>query len=417
MSQTRCFRSLRFAFFTTLVVMLAAMPALGEDWPQWRGPRGDGTSTETGIPIKWGPAENTAWKTPIPGKGHSSPVVWGERVFVTSCLDIENKQLLLCLDRKTGKILWTREQPFGRQKAIHKLNSHASSTPAADGKYVFITFHDQPKFVACCYDFEGKLVWKKSPGEFHSKHGFCSSPIMYKDTILLNADQDAEAYLVALDKATGAEKWRAKRPGIRSYTPPVVFDIHGTKQLVFSGSNCIASYDPDTGKERWFIDGPTEQFVASLVYKNDVLFMTYGFPKRGIIGIDPGGSGNVTSTHVLYNDSPGSGGYVPSPIAHGDWFFNVSDEGIGTCREGKSGKLLWRERLGRHHSASPVASGAHLYFPDDDGNTWVLKAGPTFDVVHKNPIGEEIYASFAISRGQIFLRGLQHLYCIGPASR
>jgi hypothetical protein len=396
--------------------MTAAVTALrAEDWPQWRGPRMDGTSLETGIPLRWGPAENIVWKTPIPGRGYSTPSIVGDRIFVTSALEPENKQLLLALERKTGKVLWTREQPFRRQLAIHKLNSHASSTPAVDAKHVFTTFHDQPHFVVCCHDWDGNLVWKKSPGEFHSKHGFCSSPILHKDTIILNGDQDAEAYIVAMDRGTGAEKWRIKRPGIRSYCPPVILDIHGKKQMVVAGAKTTAGYDPDTGKQLWIIDGPTEQFVASLVYRNNVLFMTYGFPKRGILGIDPTGTGNVTRTHVLYNDSPGAGGYVPSPIAHGDHFFNVSDEGIATCREGKTGKLLWKERLGRHHSASPVSSGAQLFFPDDDGNTWVLKASPTFEVVYKNQIGEEIYASLAVSQGHIYLRGLKHLYCIGSA--
>jgi outer membrane protein assembly factor BamB len=414
-------RSTRRLFVATsslLAVLSLTAAALAEDWPGWRGPRGDGTSTETGVPLKWSQTENIVWKTPIPGKGHSSPVIWGDRIFVSSSVDDQQKQQLLCLERTTGKVIWTQEQSFKKQLKIHKLNSHASSTPATDGKYVYFTFHDQPHFVVCCYDFNGKLVWKKSPGDFYSVHGFCSAPVLYKDTLLLNGDQDKKsAYLVALDKATGDEKWRAARPGVRSYCPPVVFDIHGKKQLVIAGSNCVASYDPDNGKQIWIIDGPTEQYVASLVYRNDILFMTYGFPLRGVMGINPDGQGNVTNTHVLYNDSPGSGGYVPSPIAHGDYFFNFSDEGFGTCREGKTGKLLWRERMGRHISASPVSSGDYLFIPDDDGKTWVLKAGPTYELVHKNEIGEEVYASLAISRGQIFLRGLNNLYCIGTTNK
>lgn len=400
---------------TASLLFFALVPGLcAEDWPGWRGPRGDGTSLETGIPLKWGPSENIAWKTPIPGKGHSSPAIWGERIFVTSADEQADQQLLLCLERTSGKMLWTRALPFKKQKLIHKLNSHASSTPATDGQHVWTTYHDQPRFVVCCWDMDGKLVWSRSPGEFHSKHGFCASPLLYKDAVIVNGDQDDKAaYLVALDKATGKELWRARRPGIRSYCPPVLFDVKGKKQIVIAGSECVAGYDPDTGKEIWKIDGPTEQFVASLVQKGDILFMTYGFPKRGIIGIDPTGTGNVTQTHILYNDSPGAGGYVPSPIAHGDYFFNVSDEGIATCRLGKTGELLWKERIAVHTSASPVSAGEYLYFPADDGVTTVLKAGPKFEVVAKNAIGEEVYASLAISRGQIFLRGLKHLYCIG----
>lgn len=396
-----------------LILFGFSATARAEDWPQWRGPRGDGSSTETDIPLKWSASENIAWKVPLPGRGYSSPVVWGDRIFLTTCLESEAKHVTLCLDRLTGKTVWEQPLPMTLQKLIHKRNSHASSTPATDGKYVFVTFHDQPNFIACCYDFDGKLVWKKSPGQFHSKHGFCSSPILYKDTVILNGDQDAEAYLVAWDKATGTEKWRAKRPGIRSYCPPVIFDVHGKKQMVLAGAETTAAYDPDTGKQIWIIDGPTEQFVASFIYHNDVLFMTYGFPKLGIMGINPEGTGNITKTNVLYND-PRGGGYVPSPYAHGDYFFNVDDKGIATCRECKTGKLVWLERLGgRLHSASATGWGDYVYFPDNDGNTYVLKAGPKYDVVQKNVIGEEINGSLAFSHGQIYLRGMKNLYCIG----
>jgi len=400
--------------FVVLAGIVTALPARAEDWPQWRGPRGDGTSTETGIPTKWTATENVAWKTPIPGRGYSSPIVSGDRIFLTTALEDVEKQQLHCLDRKTGKILWTQEQPFKKQQRIHKLNSHASGTPTTDGKAVYVTFHDQPHYVVCAYDFDGKLLWKKSPGDFYSVHGFCSPPVLYQDSVILNGDQDNKAaYLVALDKHTGAEKWRVQRPGIRSYCPPVIIDVAGKKQLVFAGAKTTAAYDPATGKQIWNIDGPTEQFVASAVYRNGVLFMTYGFPLRGHIGINPTGSGNVTKTHILYNDSPGAGGYVPSPVAHGDYFFNVSDEAFATCREAKTGKLLWKERLGKHFTASPVEAGGLLYFTADDGLTTVLKPGPTLEVVQKNPLGEEVFASFAISQGQIFLRGAQHLYCIG----
>jgi outer membrane protein assembly factor BamB len=423
------------AVFASVICLALANTVRAEDWPGWRGPRGDGTSTETNIPLKWSATENVAWKTPIPGKGHSSPVVWGDRVFLTTCLEKEGKHLLLCLDRKTGQVLWQKEEPIKLQRAIHKLNSYASSTVATDGKHVFVTFHDLPHFVVCCYEVDGKLVWKKSPGDFYSTHGFCSSPLLYKDLVILNGDQDSpngpygnknlkksgmafDSYLVALDKTTGEERWRVKRPhNIRSYTPPVLFDLAGKKQVVFSGSQNVSSYDPDTGKQLWIVDkGPTEQFVSSLVQGNGLIFMTYGFPKRGYAAIRPDGSGDVSTTHVAYNIER-DGGYVPSPIAHGDYFFFVNDEGLASCVEAKTGKNRWKERLGKHHSGSPVSADGYLYFPDDFGVTWVLKPGPKFEVVQKNELGEDSYSSFAISRGQIFIRTVNNLYCIGkPAT-
>ncbi|MFN4260654.1 MAG: PQQ-binding-like beta-propeller repeat protein [Gemmataceae bacterium] len=384
-----------------------------EEWPAWRGPRGDGTSLDTNIPLRWSETENVLWKVPVPGIGHSSPIVWGDRIFVTTCVEDKEERVLLCLDRRTGKVLWQRVVFTAPLEGKHRLNSFASSTPATDGKHVWVTFLQDPKIIVACYDMEGTLVWKQSPGEFHSKHGFCSPPIPYKDKIIVNGDQDAKAYIVALDKETGKEHWRIDRPNrTRSYCPPLIVEAGGKTQMVLSGSLCVASYDPDTGKQIWIIDGPTEQFVASLVYGDGVLFMTYGYPKLGIMGIRPDGSGNITKTHVLYDD-PRGGGYVPSPIAEGRYCFNVNDKGIASCREAKTGKLLWLERLGRHHSASPVSANGYLYFPDDYGITYVLKAGPTFEVVAKNTLDDECYASFAVSRGQLFIRTLHHLYCIG----
>jgi outer membrane protein assembly factor BamB len=398
------------AFFA---VFLLTSTVVGADWPGWRGPHGDGRSDETGIPFKWSKTENIAWKVAIPGKGHSSPVIWGDRIFVTSCIEGEAKRMLCCLDRKTGETKWEKVVLQAKLEGKHKLNSYASSTPATDGKCVWVTFLDIDKVLVACYDFDGKEVWRKEPGKFKSVHGFCSPPILYKDLLILNGDHDGDGYLVALDKASGEEKWRTERPNkTRSYCPPLVIDVAGKKQLVFSGSKCVASYNPDTGEQLWIVDGPTEQFVASLVYTNNVLFLTYGFPKLGVMGIKPDGSGNVTKTHVLYNIENG-GGYVPSPIAEGGYCFVVRDGGAAACYEAKSGERKWDKKLGPHHSASPVSAEGRLYFVDDDGLTWVLKASDKFEVLAKNDLGEECYASPAISQGQLFIRGIHHLYCIG----
>jgi hypothetical protein len=259
-----------------------------------------------------------------------------------------------------------------------------------------------------------------SPGEFYSVHGFCSPPILYKDMVIINGDQDAPAYIVALEKATGKEVWRANRPNkTRSYCPPLIIDHKGQKQLVLSGSKSVASYDPDTGKQLWVIDGPTEQFVASLVYEEGQLFMTAGFPQYHVMAIDPSGSGNVTKTHVTWHHrgSNKDMSYVPSPIAHAGHFFLVSDTGNASCYNVKSGERLWLEPLGEHHSASPIEAGGLLYFPDDKGTTWVIKAGSKFEVVSKNELGEACSASPAVSRGQIFIRTLNTLWCIGEAAK
>jgi outer membrane protein assembly factor BamB len=410
--------------FAALALLACAAGLHAEDWPGWRGPRGDGTSLEAGIPLQWGVSENVRWKAAIPGKGHSSPVVSGERIFLTTCLEETGDRLLLCLNARDGSERWRRTVLTAKLERKHRLNSFASSTPVTDGQHVWVTFLDYPDMAVVCYDADGKEVWRRSPGKLLSVHGFCTSPVLHKDLLILNGDQDAQAYLVALDKHTGKEVWRTDRPNrTRSYCTPILIESPskpGVTQLVLGGSKCVASYDADTGKQLWLIDGPTEQYVASLVYTDDVLFLTTGFPEFHLMGIRPDGSGNITgSPHVAWhiphaeNKNGKYASYVPSPLAAAGHFFVVSDLGWLGCVEARTGHRLWNERLGKHHSASPVLVGGHLLLPDDDGTTWVVKASPKFELVRKNVLGEECYASPAVANGCLFVRTLNHLWCIG----
>ncbi len=409
-----------------LGLLVLSVPARAGDWPGWRGPHGDGTSDEKGLPVKWSAADNVAWKTPIPGKGHSSPIVSGDRVFLTTCLEQDAKgkagRMLLCLDRRDGAILWQKEVVSAKLEKLHPRNSRASSTPATDGKHVFVTFLDpsdpkEPRAIVGCYDFDGHRVWQKSPGRFSSVHGFCSSPLLYKDTVIVNCDHDGDGYVVSLGKADGEPRWRIERPNkTRSYCAPLIVEAAGKMQMVMSGSKCVASYDPDTGKPWWIIDGPTEQFVSSLVFLDNTFFLTAGFPTYHYLGIRPDGAGNVTDTHVAWHHqvkNAREGAYVPSPIAYSKWFFAVSDDGILNCFEARGGEWKWKKQLGKHHSASPVLAGGHLYFTADNGDTYVLKAAEAFELVGVNPLGEEVFSSPAVADGQIFIRGDKHLFCIG----
>ncbi|HKB42630.1 MAG TPA: PQQ-binding-like beta-propeller repeat protein [Gemmataceae bacterium] len=391
--------------------------ATSANWAQWRGPSGQGYSDDTRAPLSWSETENLLWKTRLPGSGHSTPIVWGDRVFLTAASDRGAERYVLCVRAGDGKVLWQKTAARGvAPERSHVWNGWASPSCTTDGQHVYAFFGTPGLF---CYDMEGKLVWKKSPGEFHSRHGFCSSPLLYKDMVIFNGDQDAVAYIVALDQATGEERWRTDRPNrTRSYVPPVIFEAAGRPQMVLSGSKCVASYDPDTGKQIWIIDGPTEQFVASMVYAEGIFFITGGFPDWHVLGIKPDGQGNVTETHILWRDKGQDiCSYVPSPVAWGSHFFIVSDVGNATCFDAKTGKRMWKEKLGRHHSASPVAAGGYLYFPDDNGITYVVKAGPSYELVSKNEVGENCYASPALSRGRIYLRTAKSLFCIGEVTK
>lgn len=405
-----------------LAVLVLTLPLFAENWPGWRGPRGDGTSTEKGIPLDFGTAKNVRWRIDLPGSGYSSPAIFGDRIFLTSCDEKTNQRILLCLDRAGGKELWRRTVLTADLEKKHGLNSFASGTPACDGERVYVAFLAFPDMICVCYDLQGKELWRKSPGKLLSRHGFCTSPVIHNDLVILNGDQDATAYVVALDRKSGEEKWRANRPNkTRSYCTPILIDDplrKGRTQLVLSGSKCVTGYDADTGELRWILDGPTEQYVASLVYHKGVLFLTTGFPEYHLMGLRPTGEGKINGTkhiawHIPHKENGARGAsYVPSPLAHDGHFFVVSDQGYLGCINAETGKRLWLNKLGRRHSSSPVLVDGHLIIPDDDGKVWVVKASSTFEVVRTIDLKETIYASPATANGAMYLRTTKQLYCI-----
>ena len=417
-----------------LVVLFFFVAGLirAENWPGWRGPSGDGVSAGKGIPTKWSSTENIAWKIPVPGEGHSSPIVWGDKVFLTSSLTEKNKRILLCIDRLSGQTVWKRDVVQSPPETIHRLNSRASGTPATDGKQVYVTFMRAEgnkviapnvgserlitpgKIIAAAYDLDGNEKWKTNVGDFLSAHGFNTCPVLFEDLVILNGDHDGNAYLVALDRQSGRQRWRTRRENkTRSYVTPIIREIDGITQMILSGSLCIASYDPRNGKRHWIVDGPTEQFVASMVYDGKYVFATGGYPERHTLAIRPGGKGNVTDTHIAWRTTRGAA-YVPSPIISGRYLLMVADSGIASCFEARTGKRHWMERLPGGHSPSPVSADGLVYFVSDRGVTTIIRPSETFAVIEKNELGEPVSTSPAISQGQIFLRTHQHLYCIGP---
>ncbi|MBN1123876.1 MAG: PQQ-binding-like beta-propeller repeat protein [Sedimentisphaerales bacterium] len=400
------------SFVLVLIICMAWGWARGENWPVWRGPRMDGTSLEKEVPVRWSPTENILWKTSIPGKGHASPVVWENRIFLVTADESSQNRILLCLDTKTGQILWKRTVLTSRLERLHNLNSYASSTPATDGEHVYVSFLDRDKMFVAAYDFAGNEIWSVRPGVFSSMHGYCSSPVLWKDKVIVNGDHDGPAYLVALDRNTGKTIWQTPRPNnTRSYCTPILERIDGRNQMILSGSKCVASYDPDTGRQHWIIDGPTEQFVASLVYNGKLLFLTCGFPDLYMLGIRPDGHGNVTKTHEIWRRDQDCS-YVPSPIAFGPYFLVVSDSGVASCLQADDGQLVWRRRLKDRHSASLVSADGLVYFLSDRGVMTVVRPGTEFEKVAENELGENTNASPAISNGRVYLRGDQHLFCI-----
>jgi outer membrane protein assembly factor BamB len=403
----------RLPIIATLIALGPSL-AWAENWPCWRGPRLDGTSLEKNVPIHWSATSNVAWKTKLPGLGHASPIVWGNRLFTVTCVPESQQRVLLCLDAKSGKILWQPTVVTSPLERKHSLNSHASSTPATDGELVYVTFLDRRQMVVAAYDFTGKQRWLARPGEFSSMHGFCSSAILYEGLVIVNGDHDGDSYLVALNRADGKIVWKTSRENkTRSYCVPLVRKLAGRMQMVLSGDKCVSSYHPESGERHWVIDGPTDQFVASIVYSEraELLFVTGGYPDHHILAVKPDGAGNITgSDKIVWRTNKGVA-YVPSPIAEDDYFLVVSDSGVAHCFEAKTGRILWQERLGEHH-ASLVSADGLVYFLNDDGVMNVVKPGPLFVRLAKNELGEKTFASPAISEGQLFLRGDEHLFCI-----
>ncbi|MDX1945362.1 MAG: PQQ-binding-like beta-propeller repeat protein [Pirellulaceae bacterium] len=422
--------------FVAFALALAAAGVRAENWPGWRGPRGDGTSHETGIPTLWDgtTGKNIAWKTLLPGSGHASPIIWEDRVFLVACLTEPKERVLLCLDRANGKILWQKTVFQAPLETKHALNSHASSTPVTDGQLVYVSFlevdgstipapnvgNQRPvtpgRMVIAAYDFAGNQKWLVRPGEFISAHGYCASPVLFENLVIVNGDHDGKSFIVALDKTTGREVWNVPRThGIRSYVTPIIREIDGRTQLIFSGSKHIISLDPRDGSEHWRIEGPTEQFVASMVYDGKLLFMTCGFPTYHVLGIRPDGRGDVTETHVAWHETNAKC-YVPSPVVTGGFLIIPDDRGTANCFDAATGKRHWQERLGSHYSTSLVTAGGLVYLIADDGITKVIRPGPTLEVIAENPLGEYCYSSPAISQGQFYIRGEKHLFCLGPAA-
>ena len=409
---TATFRSV--AGLVAAMSLCCATHCSGEDWPWWRGPRLDGTSLEKEVPVHWSSTSNIVWKAPVPGEGHSSPIIYRDRIFLLSSNPDTQERLLVCFSRVNGELSWQKPVLSAPLEPKHVLNSYASSTPACDGQRVYAAFLDRDQMLVAAYDLSGQLLWSVHPGTFTSRHGFCSSPLLYEDKVLVNGDHDGDSYLVALSRADGKTLWKTPRQNhTRSYCTPLIRELAGKPQMVLSGDKSVASYDPRTGKQLWLIDGPTEQFVASPVYHepSGLVLITGGFPDHHILAIRPDGMGNVTKTHIAWRTTEGAA-YVPSPICEGDYFLVVEDGGIAHCFNARTGELAWKQRLGEQH-ASLVSAEGNVYFLNDKGVTHVVRPGQQYTVVATNELGEKCFASPAISRGQIFIRTDKNLVCVG----
>lgn len=436
-------------FSLALVLTLLSALALVEsasfasNWPQWRGPAGSGISDEKNLPTQWSTAKNIKWKTPIAGRAHSSPVVWGNRIFLTTAIEgdvvpgakavkhmmgdkefihpdsigADKKQTfkVICLDSETGKVLWEQTAfegtPYDNR---HRKSSYAASTPATDGKHVFAYFGSEGLYA---YDMKGKLAWKADLGKLATVGmGTGTSPILYENVVLMQCDEDngGSSFIVALDKKTGKEVWRTPRKVQVSWATPMLVKTAKRTELITSGTEAIIAYDPATGKELWRHKGVESNAIPSPVANSDMVFISAGFPAKVVMAINLGGSGDLADT-VAWKYAKGTA-YVPSPILYNGYLYLTTDRGLVTCLDAKTGEVKYeggRVPIPATFTASPVAFDGKILLTSEDGDTFMVKAGPTHEILGTNSVGEPVYASPAIADGRIFIRGEKNLYAIG----
>jgi hypothetical protein len=401
------------SIIAVVLISLAAAPSHGEDWPGWRGPRGDGTSRETGVPLRWSATENIAWSTAVPGAGRSSPIVVGRRVFLTTGEATDESRRVLCFDRESGELLWNVVVHRGAGGVMHRLNSTASSTPVADHERVYAVFVDDEGMRVVAVDFSGHPVWSVSPGGFQSQHGFAASPVLFGEGVIVNGQQDGEAFVVMLNRATGAELWRYRpQVNLRSFSTPVLIQYQGEDQLVIAGASQTVALAPSTGELLWFAEGPSQKFVSTPAVGHGLVFSFGGSPEKRAMAVRLGGEGDVSNSHVAWRNERAMP-YVPSPLLVGDYLHVISDTGIYTSLGPKTGEVLHTGRKLGPVSSSPVSAAGQVYFFEDSGTCTVIKNGAAFDVLAKNEIAEAVYTTPAISAGSLFVRTESHLLCIG----
>jgi outer membrane protein assembly factor BamB len=438
-----------------VLIALFVTTAAAQNWPQFRGPAATGVVESPGQPVKWDAksAENVRWKIEIPGLAHSSPVVWGNKIFVTTAVNSDKDETrfglfgdttpvkndpkhtwkVYAIDKNKGTILWERVAYEGIPKVKrHPKSSHAAATPVTDGKYLIAMFGSEGLYA---YDLNGKLLWKQDLGmldagwfydaDYQWEYG--SSPIIYKNLVIIQADIQKNSFIAAYDIKTGKQVWKTSREEIPSWGTPTIYEGKERAELITSGPRAIRSYDPATGKELWHL-GPMSEITTPTPFAAfDLIFVTSGYaPIQPIYAIKPGGSGDLSlkegqesSDFIAWSKQRG-GPYMPTPIVYGDLLYTCSNQGVLTAYNAKTGERVYQERLGgtgAAFTASPLASDGKIYLASEDGDVFVVKAGPKYELLSKNPVGEVMMATPAISNGIVIVRTVSHLYAFGNTAK
>jgi len=404
----------RIAF--ALLLAFTGIAVHADDWPQFRGPTGQGHSAERGLPIEWSESRNVRWKTPVPGRGWSSPVVAGGRVWVTTAVKDKGASLrALAFDVDTGREAVNVEVfKIRNAELTNPKNSHASPTPIVEGDRVYVHFGAEG---TAALSSSGDIVWKtRLP--YESQHGNGGSPVLYGDLLILSCDGSDDAFVVALDKGTGKVRWKTSRrqPADQAYSTPLVIRVGERDEVVSVGAFRAAAYDPLTGKEIWRVSyGDGFSNVPRPVYGHGLVYIATGFQQPSLLAVRADGAGDVTKTHIAWTLRRGAP-LTPSPLLVGDELYVVNDVGIASCLDAKTGETRWLQRLGGEYSASPVVADGRIYFLSEGGVATVIAPGKEFRKLATSSLDGETLASMAVSGGSIFIRTDSHLYRIGGVS-
>jgi outer membrane protein assembly factor BamB len=399
---------------------VAALPA--DDWPAWRGPHGDGHSAAKAPPLKWSRTENVRWKTPLPGPGNSSPVVWKDRVFLTQARDQGRRRAVLCLNRADGKLLWRRETAYTDKESTHETNPYCSATPVTDGRRVIAGLGSAG---LVCYDFDGKELWRKDVGKLEHIWGNASSPILYGDLAILWCGPGERQFLLAVRKTSGATVWKHDEPGGRSgaagprewlgsWSTPLIARVENHDELIVGVPKKVKGFDPKTGEQLWSCGGLGELVYASPVCSAEGIVVAVSGYYGPALAVRAGGSGDVTDTRRLWHHKQRHPQRVGSPVLVGGHAYLLNESGLAQCFDVKTGEDLWKkERVGGATWSSPVHAAGRLYVPTLDGDTLVLSAGPKYELLARNKLGERVRSSLAVAGDELFIRTYEHLWCIG----
>jgi outer membrane protein assembly factor BamB len=402
----------------TPLFLAIAVSAHAEDWPQFRGPTGQGHYAGR-LPLEWTTTRNVVWKQPIAGRGWSSPIVQDGRIYLTTAVPVPGSKdqslQAQCLDAATGKQLWQREvfvQDGKKAPAIHQKNSHASPTPLTDGKRLYVHFGHQG---TACLDLDGTVRWRTTKLRYAPVHGNGGTPIRVDDRLIFAVDGSDQQFVVALDCATGEVIWKTDRNCTYykkfSFGTPLAISVDGKSQVVCPGSGAVVAYDPADGKELWRVRYDGYSLIPRPVFGHGMVFLSTGYDRPRTLAIRIGGSGDITKTHVAWS-TPKAAPHAPSPLLVGDELYTISDGGVVACFDARTGKVHWQERIDGGFSASPLYADGKIYVQSEEGTGTVLRAGKKFEVLATNPLGERTLASYTAADGALYVRTERHLYRI-----